>query len=300
MTGLATFEDASKELGVVWPLPVASPNIGEDALDCWSVSAILGNLHSFGLQYWFQQQVAKTAYHRQAALAALSESEAVDLLTSQKNWQWADNELTARDLGSEVHRAIENLILGNAQAGSYHPEAAPLVEQFYSFCKTYQPEWLAAEMTVYDPEYRYAGTADAVVKLADGKRYLLDWKTTKNAKDKNGRVRSPYPDFALQLAAYRRAPFALPVRVHVPEMEDPRSPRHYFITPEQQASAVPMLEVDGCAIVQLTPTEWRLWPVRVEQEATDAFLFLREVARFVEVIAKRSTFGSYVEGPSAG
>jgi hypothetical protein len=280
---------------IIWPKPRGVTNIDEDALDCWSVTSILSTLNSYGLNIWFQQQVARTAYARRGALQSLTEDEAVQILTRQSNWQRPGYELSARDLGSEVHRAVENYILNNAQAGKYHDEAAPLVAQFHAFVAKFQPRFLAAEMTVYDPTYRYAGTADAIVEFADGKRYLLDWKTTRESRDKQGHVRSPYSEWALQLAAYKRAPFALPVRVDVPEAEQ-GSPRHYYITKEQQAAAVPMPDVDGCAIVQLTPVEWRLWPVRVDADATDAFLFLREVSRFVEVIAKRSVFGSYVEG----
>jgi len=292
---VTTFDTAARDVGVLWPQPRGVPNVDPEALDCWAVSHILDTLHRFGLEYWKLQQVARTAYARRDTFDVHSEQEVIDFLAAQKNWVGTGHELSERDLGSAVHAAVERYILEDSRAGDYHDEAAPFVRQWFSWLDTYKPRFIAAEMTVYDPERLYAGTCDAIVELSDGHRYLLDWKTTRNARDKQGHVRTPYAEWALQLAAYRNAPLAVPVRVDVPA-GDERSPRHYYITPQHRAVSVPMPEVDGCAIVQLTPDDWRMWPVRVDDDARDAFLYLREVTRFVEVIARRSVFGSYVEG----
>jgi hypothetical protein len=293
----ATFEDVSANLGRVWPAPqpVPTASVDADALDCWSVTSILRSLYSYGLEAWKLGQVATTAYGRRDVLDALDEREAVAWLTRQDNWKRREHELSDADCGREVHRALEAAVLTDSRDVATHPEAAPFVEQFYRWLDTFKPSFLAAEVTVFHPEYRYAGTADAIVDLGDGRRWLIDYKTTRNDRNAQGHVRPQYPERALQLAAYRYATYAVPFRVMVPEAEQ-GSPRHYYFTPEDVARSVPMPEVDACAIVQLTPTGWRMIPVRAEEDARDAFLSLRAVQHFCDVIARRSVFGAYTEG----
>lgn len=281
---------------VVWPSAREVPRaeLPGDALECWSVTSILATLHRFGLELWKQQQVARTAFRRRDTLATMAEREAVAFLTRGENWQ-RDHELTDMECGSAVHHAAERYVLDDAMP-AVHPEAAPFVDQWTRWRDTMRPKFEAVEMTVFDPHYLYAGTLDAIVVLADGKRYLIDYKTTRNDRDPRGNVRQPYAEWSLQLAAYRRAPFACTHRPYVVDGEDRRSPRRYYISPDDIANSVVMPAVDGCAVLQLTPETWRMYPVRVETDAYNAFLYVREVQRFLEVIARKSVFGSYVEG----
>jgi hypothetical protein len=133
------------------------------------------------------------------------------------------------------------------------------------------------------------------VELPDGTSWLVDYKTTRNDRTKSGHVRAPYAEWPLQLAAYRRAPSVCAFRPYVLDGER-GSPRRYYISPNDRANALPMPEVDGCAILQLTPTGWRMYPVRVDDDAYNAFLYIRGAQHFVEVTAPRSVFGAYLEG----
>jgi len=272
---------------VLWPSVERAAKVPEDALVCESVTSILNTLHRTGLEIWKMQNVARTAYRRAETLATMTEAEAIAFATNQRNFV-SEHELSDTECGSEVHKHLEMLVLG-AEQREPHPEAAPFVRQFEAWRNTVAPEYQAVECTVFDPDYLYAGTLDAIATLADGKRYLLDYKTSRNENS-----RGPWSDWALQLAAYRWAPFACPFRVYVANND--WSSRRYYINRAELDHAVPTPEVDAAAIVQLSPTSWRMYPVRVDEGVRDAFLYVRGAQRFTEVIAKRSVFGAYLEG----
>jgi hypothetical protein len=283
---------------VLWPQPqpVDAALIPADSLECWSVTSILRALYSFGLEYWKLQQVALLAYDRADALHTWTEDEATKILTNQKSWRTRGYELSDTECGSEVHAALERYVL-DGTVPPVHPEAQPFVHQWESWQATMRPHYTAVEATVYDDTFLYAGTLDAIATLSDGRSWLIDYKTTRNDRTKSGHVRNPYPEWALQLAAYRRAPWLCAFRPYVVDGER-GSPRRYYISPEDRQRAVPMPSVDGCAILQLTPTSWRMYPVRVDDDAVNAFLYVRGAQHFVEVTARRSVFGAYLEGKS--
>jgi len=56
-----------------------------------------------------------------------------------------------------------------------------------------------------------------------------------------------------------------------------------------------MPQVDACAILQLTPQSWRMFPVAADDTARDAFLQCRALQHFTDVVGKNQ-FGPYVEG----
>ena len=103
--------------------------------------------------------------------------------------------------GTQVHEAAEALVrkeevswiddYGNAK---YSEPVWEMIIKFYDFWKTHKPELISAEEFVYSDEFKYAGTADLVVKM-DGETWLLDLKTS------NALHRA----YDLQLAAYAKA-----------------------------------------------------------------------------------------------
>lgn len=99
-------------------------------------------------------------------------------------------------LGSAVHDAFEAYILGEP-TGELSPEVRPFFDAFLRFMEIEQPEFEATELVLANPDDGWAGTADAFGTLprrAAG-LHLLDWKSGSGT----------YADFAMQLAAYRRA-----------------------------------------------------------------------------------------------
>ena len=103
--------------------------------------------------------------------------------------------------GTQVHEAAEALVLGEEVSwmddygnAKYSQIVWEMILKFYEFWNTHKPELISAEDFVYSDEYKYAGTADLVVKM-DGETWLLDIKTSN----------SLHKSYDLQLASYAKA-----------------------------------------------------------------------------------------------
>lgn len=148
--------------------------------------------------------------------------------------------------GTAVHDIAQRL-----QAGEEIEVPEPLighVDAYLQFVAEWQPQELLVETPIFSREFMYAGTVDLVADLADNQRWLLDWKTSKS---------EPYPETALQLAAYRYADFAL-----------------------VEGHEVPMPRVDQCGVVWLRADGYDLFPIDAGAEAFEAFGHVQQVAQF--------------------
>ena len=103
--------------------------------------------------------------------------------------------------GTQVHEAAEALVKGEEVSwvddygnAKYSQIVWEMILKFYDFWTTYKPELISTEDFVFSDEYKYAGTADLVVKM-DGEIWLLDLKTSN----------SLHKSYDLQLAAYAKA-----------------------------------------------------------------------------------------------
>lgn len=103
--------------------------------------------------------------------------------------------------GTQVHEAAEALVLGKEVNwmddygnAKYSQLVWEMILKFYDFWYTHKPELISAEEFVYSDEFKYAGTADLLVKM-DGETWLLDIKTSNNL----------HRSYNLQLAAYAKA-----------------------------------------------------------------------------------------------
>lgn len=92
------------------------------------------------------------------------------------------------ELGTAVHHACEH------PERECSDEVRPFLAAFLRWIERDQPEIIAQEVTVFNPERKYAGTADLVVKMPNGKVYIADVKSGFLAKKA-----------ALQMCAYARA-----------------------------------------------------------------------------------------------
>ncbi len=88
--------------------------------------------------------------------------------------------------GTQVHEAAEALVLGKEVNwmddygnAKYSQLVWEMILKFYDFWSTHKPELISAEEFVYSDEFKYAGTADLLVKM-DGETWLLDIKTSNN------------------------------------------------------------------------------------------------------------------------
>lgn len=127
---------------------------------------------------------------------------------ADKGWDQAESlKEAAGDSGHKVHAAISDLLLGNtialdgklpnADTGELEDIKLNEYEAIMSFAdwfKETNPKPLQNELTVFNDEHLYAGTADFICEI-DGVRWLIDFKTSQNI----------WPSYEIQLSAYKHA-----------------------------------------------------------------------------------------------
>jgi hypothetical protein len=232
---------------------------------------------------WNARTPAETAFDRFGTLSAYVNDDdrqgAVKWLMDSRHQQSG----AAKARGSELHAAAEKLALGVSPEVDH--AIVPYVEQYKLFLETFEPEFLMAEAPVYNTRYSYAGTTDGIF-IIDGKRLLFDIKTVKvlpGELNESGKPkhRGPYEEVALQLAAYRNAEM---VGLMAERVENYYG-RYYVYDPSKHFE--PMPEVDGTVALMVSPADYRVIPVRSDQEIFEIFLNARECARFNVDLSKR-------------
>jgi len=126
---------------------------------------------------------------------------------ASKGWDEAESIKTAAgDKGSKVHKGIERLLQGGTilmdeiltdSDGEESPltvEEYDCIISFSAWWKENNPTLIANEQVVFNDEYEYAGTLDAIVDIA-GVTYVVDFKTSPNL----------WPSHELQVSAYNHA-----------------------------------------------------------------------------------------------
>lgn len=244
----------------------------------WSVTTILGCLKAEGLLYWTAEEAAKAAVNSAASLQARIEEEgreAVIKWLRDARFRRAKGERTAAELGTEVHAACEAYAL-TGQRPDVDAEVQPFLDQFDRWAQEFQPVYQAAEVTVYSPSYGYAGTCDAFLTVG-GVRCIVDYKSSRKSFDNRGNPTTPYPEVALQLAAYRHAELAAVWRPR--RMEQYRR-RYYLLGAAEREMAVPVPEVDTGLVIHITPDHCDAYPVECGPDIFESFLFIQEAARW--------------------
>ncbi len=261
--------------------PVDVNRVAPDDQRLWSVTTIIGVLDKPALVYWAADETAKAAVHDNeiwVPMARRNRDEAVKWLNAARFRPPAGQQLSAADLGTEVHRCLEQAVITGAWPDDIHPEAVPFTEQLDRWLNKFQPEWSASELTVFSPTYGYAGTCDGMLTV-DGVRCIVDLKTSRKARDKKGQPTTPYPEqVGLQLAAYRHAEMAAVWRARRHEVQ---RRRFYLLNDDERASAVPVPEVDTGMVLHVTPEHASAWPIDCGPDVHEAFLHCIEMARCV-------------------
>lgn len=141
-----------------------------DDVDYPSVTNILDVL-SKPLLGWAARETAGAAWDNRHALVEIEDRQtAVDML---KGAPFKKRDRRA-DLGDIVHSVAEALA-GDTALPNYPREAEGYVEAFLQWVSDFGVEFLYTEFTVFNHNYAYAGTADALVDIA-GRKVLCDWK----------------------------------------------------------------------------------------------------------------------------
>lgn len=108
-------------------------------------------------------------------------------------------------------------------------------------------------------------------------RFIFDIKTTSEDYTGGGKLKAPYPEVGLQLAAYRFAELAAVWRARQSEQF---KRRYYLLSETERAMGAPVPEVDDGVAILLTPTRYAVHPVRCDDEVHESFLHIVDAAHF--------------------
>jgi PD-(D/E)XK nuclease superfamily len=287
---------------------------GQQDKQFYSVTTILKALSSPGLEYWAIKQAAMAAIDSQATWSAMLDDQGRDETVKWlcgARYRRPKLELGADQLGTVVHKVCETYALSGEKpdrewcADLVASHAAPTVNlekevntvgkmlnQFDRWLQRFTPSYTAAEMAVYSEQYGYAGSLDAILTL-DGVRLITDYKTRREPMDAKGNMQTPYGETALQLAAYRHADLAAVWRAR--RVEKWRR-RYYLLSPDEKEIAPAVPQVDGGLCIIITPESCEAFPMRVDEEVFNSFLYTFEAWRWSEEISKRVVGDALVEG----
>ena len=293
---------AAAELGLA-AVDVDKP--ADTDLTLWSVTTIIGALDKPALLYWSAEQTAIAAIDEQpiwqAMLNGRGRGDTVKYLRDAR-FRRRPTMLSATDLGTVTHSCCETYALTGTKptreevADRVHTAGGDdididaetrtvglMLNQFDQWLQRFTPSYQATEVCVYHPEYGYAGQTDGFLTI-DNFRAILDYKTSREPLDSQGKPRKPYPEqVGLQLAAYRYAQFAAVWR---PRRYEQFRRRYYLLGPAEQHLAVPVPQVDGGLCIQITPESCEAYPIRCDEEAHTAFLYTLECFRWVQQTSK--------------
>lgn len=288
----------------------------DDDLRLWSVTTIIGVLDKPGLMFWSAEEAARAACTIAKTLPDRIKEDGLDTVVKwlrDARFRRPKDRLSATALGSVAHSVCEEYALtgqrpdrawieqaigaeglkDTAGIGREADTIGLMVDQFDRWLQRFTPAYQATEVCVYSPTYGYAGTADGFLTI-DGFRAIIDYKSTRDPRDGKGNPKSPYPEVALQLAAYRYAEMAAVWR---PRRAEIQRRRYYLISPEERAQAVPVPEVDGGLVIHLTTEACEAYPVACGPEVHTSFLYVQEAARWHLQDSKKA-IGAPLEAPT--
>ncbi len=282
---------------------VMKPEDGDTEL--YSVTTIIGALDKGGgLQGWAAKRTAQAAVASLATLAQRVDNEGatevVKWLAGARFRPQLDR-LTDTALGALCHDACEQYALTgvrpdleqlhtmvrNAGPDGFEGVAseaavlATMLDRFDEWLSRFQPAYTATEVVVYNLTYGYAGQADAFANVA-GLHCLIDYKTSREPRDTKGNLKRPYPEAALQLAAYRNAEYAAVWRARRTERYRRRV---YLLSDAERDQAVPVPATDAGLVVHITPEACEAFPMRTDARVFEAFLYTQEAARWAYDLA---------------
>lgn len=219
------------------------------------VTTIIGDgIPKPALVNWSANATAEYAVDNWAELGELKPSTRLDRL---KKARYEDRDAAARR-GTEVHGLAERLVLG--EKIDVPEELAGHVDAYLRFLEEWDPHPVLVEAVVFSRRFLYGGTLDLVADLADGRRWLLDVKTTRSGV---------YGETGLQLAAYRYADFYLGDQVDGAYAEIPM--------PEVDATGVIWVRSDGYELVPVEAGELQLRMFRHASWLSERCADLREL-----------------------
>lgn len=208
-----------------------------------SVTTVIGVLDKPALPRWAAKSVAEFAVSNKGAWTELPDDAAIDMLKGSP-WRTRDKAAAA---GTDAHEYCESLLRGEIDINSPFdpPGLGEAAKNLREILKHVQPTPLSIEGSVWSHKYGYAGSFDGI-HIIDGKVTLVDLKTSSGV----------YPDYSIQLAAYKYADVIL-----MPNGDE-----------------IPMLPIERCQIWH-APKEgkWSIVDMDVTVAEFDVFLSALQV-----------------------
>lgn len=237
---------------------------GRDLPSVTSVRRVAGMPH--GLHQWALGRVVDRAVGSFAELGAMLTREArpreraleANRVKEARAWLRAaatEERDTAAALGTAVHDCAARgllprnvpdvvvLVRDGRETEVPGSEVRPRLAQYRDWLDRSGAEVLASECQLWSLSLGYAGTADLVVRMPDGRTLLADIKTGAGV----------YPEHLLQVLAYSLAEFS--------GSDDRQDPR---------ATAL-LAALDGVAVLHLGPDSWEWLELDATAEAWRAF-----------------------------
>jgi hypothetical protein len=248
----------------------------------WSVTTLIDlGLPKQALIAWAANATADYAIENLELLRSMVELGARDeALETLKRSRFGPKK-KASERGTSIHSYLERRSYGEQPAPPEGLEAH--CEQVDRFLAEHNPRVHAAEAPVYSGTWSYAGTLDLILELPvyPGRLLVADMKTTDKLP---GVSRPPYPEVALQLAAYRNAEY-----IGLPNSANQQysgGRRYYVWDDEAPLAELPQCSSIGLALI-VSPADYTLTPVRIDGDVFRAFLDVRNVAMFAVETSKR-------------
>ncbi|GAB3304059.1 hypothetical protein EK0264_03590 [Epidermidibacterium keratini] len=209
------------------------------------VTTILNNgVPKPALINWAANTTAGYAVDHWTELEELTPSQRLDKL---KKARW--NELDkAGKRGTEVHDLAERLAHG--EEVDVPDEIAGHIESAARFLDEWKPKTILTETVVGHRTELICGTFDYLMELPDGKRWLVDWKTTRSGI---------FGETALQLAAYKNMT--------------------HYLDSEGTEKPVSELEIFGCMAVWIRADGYDVYRVQDPDECWKVFRHITYVSR---------------------
>ena len=188
----------------------------------------------------------------------LSRTKVAELL---KGVHYEDRDQAA-NRGTAVHNLAEKLAHG--EEVEVPEELTGHVDSYLQFLDDWQPTDALLEFVVGNTPHRYSGTGDMIATLIDGRRWLLDIKTSRSG---------PFGEVALQLAGYRYAEHAL-----------------------IDGETVPMPQVERCGVIWVRADGYDLIPFEAGPAEFRQFLYVRQVGDWLAAQDPRNGGDHQVKG----
>lgn len=239
----------------------------------WSVTTILKVLDKPAIVHWAAKATARAAFEQLRYLPDDLERFGMDDAVGRLAEARFKQQNNGKAIGEAVHLLVDAHIRGASPPQikpDILPEALPRFEQFQRWEEEYQPTYRAAEATVFDADYGWAGTLDFIAEIGRRGEGLVDIKNTNPSRDGKPGV---YIENVLQVAAYANA-------------KEIAGVRGAWIVPQ------PMYDVQWGAVLWLYPGRYAFIETDISEDPTyRAFLLAGELYRYLDGPGKRGRLG---------